>query len=375
MAPAQFGPVPFLAGGLIATPVGVILLLVYHSEVRAMRSLERGEESVAAWRITPGDWRDFVALNAEWHKQKGVTPNLLDLCQAAGAEGLEIVATPRSVRVGAEFLDLRQLCSVFHSVKWLSTQPPVIEVLGRMQTKNSSYPQALRIPVSPAAQKAAVDLHAAWSYHLLLRKASSGTFRNPVRARNVWLAICAAGLALFALPFLIATDLSITTLLSSNLYGPMLALGLVAAILGSIVGLIVHFRDCGKYQAFLEAAGVQRTISLPSWQAFTTFDRARSAQPNVAFNFLSLPRKVPAAGIEIVVREQGLMIGGEMLLFSVITTGGKLQPMWLDGPPLCLEIWGVFETHGSSGSCTLRFPVDPAASAAVEQLCAKWRSA
>ncbi len=374
MAPAEWGPVPFFAAGLIITPVSVILMLMKQSEVRAMRRLERGEETVAAWRMTPDDWRAFVALNAEWHKQEGVVANSLDLRQASPADGLDIVATPHSVRVGGEFLDLRHLFSVVQSVRWLQTQPPAIEVQGRVQTKSSSFPCALRIPVNPASQKAAIDLHGAWSYRFLLRNAGSGLFRNPVRARNVSLAICALGAALFALPFLMV-DLPLSQLLISNLYGPMVALGLIASLLGGMAGLIYHLRDSKKYRAFLQAAGARWTVSPSAWEAFLAFDRVRSAQPDTALNLLSLPRPVPAAGVEIVAREQGLMVGGEMILFSVMATGGKLHPVWLDGPPMCLEIWAVFETSGSSGSCTLRFPVDPAARAAVEQLCAQWSGA
>ncbi len=373
LAPERFGPVPFFAAGLIATPVGVIVMLVNQSQVRSMRRLDRGEGNIASWRVTPDEWRAFIALNAGFHNKEGVSKNVLDLEQAPPLDGVEVAATAQSVRVGAEFFDLRHLCSAFDGVNWLHTQPPVLEVLGRIQTKSTSYPVALRIPVSPASQKAAIDLHGAWSYRLLLRNAGSGRVRNPVRVRNIGFAISAAGMALMALPFLLS-DLSLTYLLVSNLYGPMLALGFGCAVISGMVGLIFHFRNSKGYRAFLRESRVRWKVDGSAWRAFADFDRVRSAQTNVAFNFLSAARKVQASGVEVVAGEQGLMVDGELFLFSAIGGGEKIQPVWLDGPPLCLEVWGVFRTHGSSGSYTLRFPVDPGERAAVEALCAKWRA-
>ncbi len=374
LAPERFGPVPFFAAGLILTPASVIMTLVSQSAVNAMRRLARGEETIASWRVTPEEWRAFAVLNAEWHRQEGVTPNSLDLGQAAPDSGIEIVASPNSVRVGGDFHDLRQLATSYHSVKWLHTQPPAVELLGRFQTKSSSIPQALRIPVSVATQKAAVDLHAAWSYVLLLRNAGSGMFRNPVRVRNICAALAMAGLALLAVPFL-SSGIPLTQMLISNLYGPMLALGFIAFTLCGVVALLLHFRDSKRYRAFQSEARVRWTITAEAWRNFQTFDRARALDPAVAFNFLSLPRKIPEAGVEVLAGERGLMVGGELLLFSVIASGGPLQPVWLDGPPLCMEIWCVFQTNGSSGTCTLRLPVDAAARPALEALCATWRGA
>lgn len=373
IAPDALGPVGFFAVGMIATPVGAILALMGYAEVRAMRRLARGEDRVAGWRVTPEEWIAFVALNAKWEQEKGVFPNSLDLRQAPRAEGVEIVATPYSVRVGEEFHDLGSSFSTIHGVRWLATEPAALELLGWVRTKSSSYPRALRIPVSAAEPKEAIDLHGAWSHRFLLRNAGSGLFRNPVKARNVSLAVCVLGMAVAAAPFRMA-DLPLTQLLFSNLYGPMLAFGFVAAMLGGFAVLIYHFRDSKRYRAFLQGAGVRWTVSPADWGAFLAFDRVRSAEPNSAINFVSLPRPVPDAGMEIIVQEQGVMVGGEMFLFSVMATGGKLQPFWLDGPPLCLEVWAVFVTNGSSGSCTLRFPVDPALRNALEPLCEKWRS-
>ncbi len=40
------------------------------------------------------------------------------------------------------------------------------------------HPVVLWIPVNPASQKAAMDLHGAWSYRLPLRNAGGGWVRN-----------------------------------------------------------------------------------------------------------------------------------------------------------------------------------------------------
>lgn len=153
----------------------------------------------------------------------------------------------------------------------------------------------------------------------------------------------------------------------------MLALGFACGAIAATVGLIFHFRDSKRYRAFLRESRVRWKIDESAWRVFGDFDQTRASQSNVAFNFLSLPRKFPASGLEIVAGEQGLMVDGELFLFSAIGSGEKIQTVWLDGPPLCLEVWGVFRTHGSSGSYTLRFPVDPGVRAAVEELCVKWR--
>lgn len=374
LVPERIGPVPFFMAGIILTPASVIMTLFSQASVRAMRRLASGEETIASWSVTPEEWRAFVALNAEWHKQEGVTPNSLDLKQPAPPEGLAITASPHSVRVGADFHDLHQLATSYHSVRWLHTQPPAIELMGRFQTKGSAIPVALRIPVSAAAQKAAVDLHGAWSYVRLLRNAGSGAFRNPVKARNICIAIAAAGAALFAIPFP-SSSLPFAQMLMSNLYGPMLALGFIAWVLGGVIAGLLHFRDCRRYKAFMKGMQARWTVSAADWRDFQAFDRARGARPDVAFNFLSIPRQVPDAGMEIMAGERGVVIGGELFPFSVMATGGKIQPVWLEGPPPCLEIWCVFQTNGSSGACTLRFPVDPAARPALEKLCARWTAA
>jgi len=148
LAPERLGPVPFFIAGVILTPVSVVMTPVSQSTMNAMRRLAQGEETIAAWRVTPEDWRALVTLNTEWHRQEGVTPNSLDLEQATPSGGVEIVASPRSVRVGGDFHDLRQFATSYHSVRWLHTQPPAVELLGRFQTKGSSIPRALRIPVS-----------------------------------------------------------------------------------------------------------------------------------------------------------------------------------------------------------------------------------
>lgn len=59
---------------------------------------------------------------------------------------------------------------------------------------------------------------------------------------------------------------------------------------------------------------------------------------------------------------------GELFLFSEMATVGKLRPVLARRaarPPRSL----------GSGSCTLRFPLDPGARAVVEALCAKWSPA
>jgi len=205
----------------------------------------------------------------------------------------------------------------------------------------------------------------------LLRHAGSGMFRNPVWARNICAALAAAGLARLTAPFL-SSGLPQGEMLQRNFYGPQVALGFTASVLCGVIGLILHFRDSKRYRAFLRETVTRWTVSDGVWREFQTLDRVRAARPDVAFNFLSLPRKIPDRGIEILAGERGLMVGGELVLFTAMATGGKLQTVWLEGPPLCLEIWCVFQTNGSSGACPLRLPVDPAVRPAMEKLCAVW---
>jgi|GEM_PF-2795217 len=370
-APAALGPVPFFAVGLIATSLGLIGFLVSHAEVRSQRRLQRGGETIGRWRVSHHEWQAFLKVNKEQDQRQTPYLNSLDIKQAVSPEGLEITATERAVQIGDEFFDLFHLCSYFYTVKWIHTRPPMLEVQGRYQTKNGSYPRALRFPISVAFQKAAMDVHAAWSYRLILRNAASGRYRNPVRLRNIFAVLCMVGtLLLVSLPFV--TGRSWTDLVISNFYGPVFMIGALLATVGGVSALILHFRSSKRYRAFLDTEGIRWTISQNEWRAFLVADQPRAALPWVAFNFLRMPRKVSAAGLDFIATKNGLMVGGELFLLDTMADGGQRTAQWIEQPQLCLELAGSFQTRESSGAFTLRFPVDPKVRQPLDDLCAQW---
>lgn len=367
-------PIPFFVAGFLATMAGGALGIQSALQVRSLRRLNKAGEVVARWRVTPAEWQAFVVLNEEWHRQKGVYRNSLDLQQPIPSEGIEIVAGVRAVKVGEEFFDLHALCSYFQGVNWLATQSlPVLEVLGRVQTRSGSFPSALRLPVNPAEPRPAIDTHAAWCYRVLLRNRATSGVPNPLRVRNICLAMACAGLVLMLVPELLWPGVPWINRLASNRDGPMLALGFLAASFGAAIGLVVQVRYCPVYRRFLEQPGLTRwSVSAAEWQHFLRLDQTRG---EFALNFLSLPRP-RGATVEFVAGPSGLMVDGELFLFSVIATGDKtLRPVWLEGPPLALELHGVFQIHGTSGSFTLRFPVDATVRPALEGLSAQWVAA
>lgn len=370
-APAALGPVPFFAVGLITTLLGVIGAVMSHVEVRSQRRLQQGTGTVGNWTVTLDEWQAFLRVNQEQDQRQTPYVNSLDIRQAVSSEGLDIAATERSVQIGAEFFDLFHLCSYFYTVKWIHTQPPMLEVQGRYQTKNGSYPRALRFPISAAFQKAAMDVHTAWSYRLLLRNAASGRYRNPVRLRNIFAILCIVGILLLGAPPLM-TERSWTELVMSNVHGPIFLIGLLLAMIGGLCVPILHFRAGKRYRAFLGEESVRWTISEGDWKKFLAADQARASLPSVAFNLLRVPRSVSAAGLDFIATKNGLMVGGELFLFETMASGGQRVVQWIEQPRLALELAGVFQTRESSGAFTLRFPVDPQVRQSLGRLCAQW---
>jgi hypothetical protein len=120
----------FFASGVVATPAPFLLpeaaagdtargiLFIYgvmallfgggsalfcHFDVRAQKSLFRGENSIARWRVDAATWRDFVALNHRINQEDGVLLNelTLDLPKDVPADGIEVIVGENAAQIHA----------------------------------------------------------------------------------------------------------------------------------------------------------------------------------------------------------------------------------------------------------------------------------
>jgi hypothetical protein len=84
--------------GLIALFGGGFTFVSAHRDLRAKEALARGEDVIARWRLSPDEWRAFLALN----RQRGATddtPNELVSREGIPPEGVEVIIGQEAVQV------------------------------------------------------------------------------------------------------------------------------------------------------------------------------------------------------------------------------------------------------------------------------------
>ena len=131
--------------------------------------------------------------------------------------------------------------------------------------------------------------------------------RHPRRARNIALGVFIFGL--IALPgAVLIPDHSIPTAWHT---APFIA-GLMSLLLGGAFALHQHL-DMRAHERLLRGEGLiaRWRIDPLAWQAFLGLNRQASAEQGALANQLTLVKEAPPEGIEIIVAQDGVLVGGD----------------------------------------------------------------
>lgn len=193
----------FFASGIVATPAPFLLpeaaagdtarglLFIYgvmallfgggtalfrQFEVRAQKSLLRGENIIARWRVDAVTWRDFVALNHRINQEDGVLLNELTLYppKDVPADGIEVIVGENAAQIhdSIHALPRRGTPEITHAeLNTSRVRPSYIEFLlyypgggqGASGVPRPPVRTALRFPVSPSALRDAERVVAYYS--------------------------------------------------------------------------------------------------------------------------------------------------------------------------------------------------------------------
>lgn len=92
--------------GLMGLMFGGVGGWMAQRKVRAQMRMARGEGVLARWRIPAGQWRDFVALDAERNAAGDRFPNEFSPREEVPAEGVEIVVGEDAISIDGSVHDL-----------------------------------------------------------------------------------------------------------------------------------------------------------------------------------------------------------------------------------------------------------------------------
>ena len=190
--------------------------------------------------------------------------------------------------------------------------------------------------------------------------------RNPRLWRDVAMASAAAGaaaaIAAIRLPSLAGHDALQATLF----------IGGASALLFGGIGALVAWAHARTEAALKGGDGVMGRwrVDAATWPAFLVLEKKMAAEHDPRENEFSLPRGAPARELEVIVGQEGVMIGDSVHrlprrgLPEMTTAGLRMEP----GLPVCIELHLYYPGRivGDSSSTpprrtVLRFPVSPTA--------------
>lgn len=190
-----------------------------------------------------------------------------------------------------------------------------------------------------------------------------------MRAALLWLAVLAAGIALFAYGG--------TMDMRSPMAMPLVYAGALVALLG-LVMLVISWR-ASRRRAY--AAAVQSTDAVARWQvyrsdmeAFRRVDAARAGRLWSLKNLLKFPEPVPAEGFPIVIGEKSLLFGDKLYQYGLEEFGDAGEVFLQEGHPGFLEISCYLKTTKAPLINVLRIPVPAAAREAAARAFAHLQS-
>lgn len=85
--------------GLMALIGGSVTFVSTHRNLRATQALARGEHVIARWRLSPDEWRAFLALNQRGQANDGEIGNELTPRDEIPSDGVEVIVGQEAVQV------------------------------------------------------------------------------------------------------------------------------------------------------------------------------------------------------------------------------------------------------------------------------------
>lgn len=173
-----------------------------------------------------------------------------------------------------------------------------------------------------------------------------------MRSASIWLAVLAAGIALFFY--------GATMNVREPMAMPLVYAGPAVALVGLIM-LIVTWR-ASRRRAYADAVGASDAVA--RWQvypsdmeAFRSVDAARAGRLWSLKNFLKLPDPAPPEGYPVVVGETSLLIGDKLHDYGLEELGTTGEVTIHEGNPGFIEIHSMLQTAKQPLILVRRIPV------------------
>ena len=178
------------------------------------------------------------------------------------------------------------------------------------------------------------------------KRARSGGVRNPVRNTVLFGLITVVSIVLILLGLADMRE-------NDRTGSPLLALGLFPALLCPI--FFIYY--LGKIRVFRDMYSGRSAIArwtLPA-EEFNRFceEQQRIPAGSIMTNFYKPPKTTPAAGVEVIFSDDGVLIGGGY--FPLSTTGGRrLQSVrYIASDPPSIEFGTVMNATAQTSSATI----------------------
>lgn len=194
--------IALMIAGVMVAPISAVAGIFLYASVRSFERLDRGEDVLGRWTITPDVWRSFAGvhrsleerLQPEWRANAVEVPDTIDV-------PVEIVVTKEALRVGEAYFGAGK--DGLQIARWTRTSPEVIELFYIFHSGQGSPKRAvLRFPVAPNASQEGRAV-AAWYAEPVpmgpvaryISTPARAADRNPRKARNIALAVAAVSAA------------------------------------------------------------------------------------------------------------------------------------------------------------------------------------
>lgn len=187
--------------------------------------------------------------------------------------------------------------------------------------------------------------------------------RNPRRWRNVGLAFFASGIVAAAAPFLLPEAGA-----GDTARGVLFICGTMAVLFGGGTALFRHF-DAHAHARLRRGEQIiaRWQVDAETWRKFLALNHRMAETDGIPVNMLDIPDEVPEDGLEVIVAEYGIEIGGD---FHHLPRRGapRIERAYLrEGDPACIVLVVKYPGggYGASGVprpatwLSLRFPVQP----------------
>lgn len=151
------GTVAAISLGLFGGILGIALFVNFWRAVRIFRGMRSGHTAVARWTVPPNEFDRFREVDRRFTERE--EDNDYRAPRQTPPEGIEVIFSEDGVLVGGAYFSLATTgLSRFDAVRWIASDPPIIEFGTAMTTAtNLSVPRlrtihgTLRVPVAAAS--------------------------------------------------------------------------------------------------------------------------------------------------------------------------------------------------------------------------------